>query len=72
MKDEILYDDGSVPSRFEGMDEIVNIDFTMFRKTWGWMGGDSGDSDFFSLSIKNVNQGIEYANLRAFFKTQVA
>ena len=65
MKDEIKYDDGAlnVASKFEGMDEIVNIDFT----TAGFE-----DSDLFSLSMKNVNQGIEYGNLRAFSKTQVA
>ena len=70
MKDEIEYDDGrlNVASKFEGMDEIVNIDFTMSGESWGWI----GDSDIFSLSMKNVNKGIEYGNLRAFFKTQVA
>ena len=65
LKDGIEYDDGKLneASKFEGMDEIVNIGFT----TAGL-----GDSEFFSLSMKNVNQGIEYGNLRAFFKTQVA
>ena len=64
LKDGIEYDDGKLneASKFEGMDEIVNIGFT----TAGF-----GDSDLFSLSMKNVNQGIEYGNLRAFFKTQV-
>ena len=65
LKDGIEYDDGKLneASKFEGMDEIVNIGFT----TAGFE-----DGDLFSLSMKNVNQGIEYGNLRAFFKTQVA
>ena len=68
-KDEITYDDGklNVASKFIGMDEILSIDFMMSGEAWGLM----GDSDFFSLSMKNVNNGIEYGNLRAFFKTQV-
>ena len=70
MKDEIEYEDATlnVASIFEGIDEIVNIDFTLSGEAWRRM----GDSDLFSLSMKNVNQGIEYGNLRAFFKTQVA
>ena len=70
LKDEITYDDGklNVASKFTGMDEILSIDFMMSGEDWVWM----GDGDFFSLSMKNVNQGIEYGNLRAFFKTQVA
>ena len=70
LKDEIEYEDGrlNVVSKFEGMDEIVTIDSMLSGEAWGWM----GDSDFFSLSVKNVNKGIEYGNLRAFFKTQVA
>ena len=70
MKDEIEYEDATlnVASIFEGIDEMVNIDFTLSGEAWRRM----GDSDLFSLSMKNVNQGIEYGNLRAFFKTQVA
>ena len=70
LKDEIEYEDATlnVASIFEGIDEIVNIDFTLSGEAWRRM----GDSDLFSLSMKNVNQGIEYGNLRAFFKTQVA
>ena len=70
MKDAVEYDDGrlNVASKFEGMDELFNIDFTMSEEALARM----GDRDFFSLSMNNVNNGIEYGNVRAFFKTQVA
>ena len=69
MNDAVEYDDGrlNVASKFEGIDELFNIDFTMSDEALGRI----GDSNFFSLSMNNVNNGIEYGNLRAFFKTQV-
>ena len=69
MKDEIEYDDSSLngASKFESKDELFNIDFTMAGNGLERM----GDSDFFSLSMKNVNNDVEYGKLRAFFKTQV-
>ena len=69
MNDAIEYDDGrlNAVSKFEGMDELFDIDFTMSEEALERM----GDRDFFSLSMKNVNNGIEYGNVRAFFKTQV-
>ena len=69
MNDAVEYDDGrlNVASKFEGMDELFNIDFTMSDEAMERI----GDNDFFSLRMNNVNNGIEYGNLRAFFKTQV-
>ena len=69
MKDDVEYDDArlNVASKFEGMDELFNIEFTMSEEALERM----GDRDFFSLSMNNVNNGVEYGNVRAFFKTQV-
>ena len=69
MHDAVEYDDGrlNTASKLEGMDELFNIEFTMSEEALERM----GDNDMFSLSMNDVNNGIDYGNIRAFFKTQV-